>query len=81
MFEKNLNLWDPFVVEEESKENVDSNGPQKVKAIDELQRMSIKQLREEAVVRGFPASGTKKELLDRLCGNNVDVSSVNGPGS
>lgn len=66
---------DPFVVEGGIKENADSNGPQ-VKAIDELQRMTIKQLREEAAMRGISTSGTKKELLDRLCANND-----NGPGN
>lgn len=56
-----------LAVEEENKEdNVDSNAPGKGKTIDELQTMNIKQLREEASTRGISASGTKKELLERL---------------
>lgn len=69
-------------MKEENKEgNVDSNAPHKVKAIDELQRMNIKQLREEAATRGISASGTKKELMDRLCTNNANVSSDNDLGN
>ncbi|KAH6813942.1 polymerase [Perilla frutescens var. frutescens] len=67
--DKNASNIDP-VVEEDKQENADSNAPQNVKAIDELQRMNIKQLREEAATRGISASGTKKELLDRLCIHN-----------
>ncbi|KAL8548706.1 hypothetical protein ACS0TY_007826 [Phlomoides rotata] len=66
-------------VGDESKENVVSNVLQKVKAIEELQRMTIKQLREEAAMRGISACGTKKELLDSLCANSDDVSSDYGP--
>lgn len=71
-----------FAVEDENKEeNVDSKVPEKVKTIDELQRMNIKQLREEAATRGISASGTKKELVDRLCNHSNNVSSDNNPGN
>lgn len=71
-----------FAVDEVNKEeNVDSDGPQKVKAIDELQKMNIKQLREEAAIGGISASGTKKELLDRLCTHNANVSCDNNLGN
>lgn len=64
-----------FAAEEENKkENVNSNAPQKVKTSDELLRMTVKQLREEAATRGISACGTKSELLDRLCAHNGNVS-------
>ncbi|XP_047966103.1 poly [ADP-ribose] polymerase 2 isoform X1 [Salvia hispanica] len=65
------------VDEENKEENVDSNGPQDANVIDELQKMNIKQLREEAAKRGISASGTKKELLDRLCTHNDNVERDN----
>ncbi|KAK1428165.1 hypothetical protein QVD17_16993 [Tagetes erecta] len=39
----------------------------KIRAIDDLRGLSIKQLREEASARGVCSSGSKKELLQRLC--------------
>ncbi|KAL0371463.1 UNVERIFIED_CONTAM: Poly [ADP-ribose] polymerase 2 [Sesamum angustifolium] len=42
--------------------------------IDELQKMNIKQLREEAAKRGISAAGTRKELLERLFSDNDNVS-------
>ncbi|OMO81978.1 hypothetical protein COLO4_23334 [Corchorus olitorius] len=44
--------------------NEDSN---KVKAVEEFRQMNVKQLREQATLRGLSTVGTKKELLDRLC--------------
>lgn len=71
-----------FAVEEESKEeNMDTSGPQKVKAIGVLEKMNIKQLREEAATRGISASGTKRELLDRLCPHEDKVSRDNNLGN
>ncbi|KAK6120189.1 hypothetical protein DH2020_046095 [Rehmannia glutinosa] len=68
------------IVKEDSKEeNVDSHAPQKGKDIDDLRVMSIKQLQEEATTRGISAAGTKKELLERLCADNDNVSSNNDP--
>ncbi|KAG6437871.1 hypothetical protein SASPL_102801 [Salvia splendens] len=54
-------------------ENMDSNGQHDVNAIDDLQKLKIKQLREEAAKRGISAHGTEKELLDRRCTDNGDV--------
>ncbi|KAJ4905453.1 Poly [ADP-ribose] polymerase 2 [Raphanus sativus] len=42
----------------------DSN---KLIAIGELRAMNVKEMREEASRRGVAATGTKKELLERLC--------------
>ncbi|KAK9035568.1 hypothetical protein V6N11_077606 [Hibiscus sabdariffa] len=48
--------------------DVDNNeDPNKVKAIEEFRQMNVRQLREQATLRGLPTVGTKKELLDRLC--------------
>ncbi|KAK6135066.1 hypothetical protein DH2020_031187 [Rehmannia glutinosa] len=68
---------DDEVKEDSKEENVDSHAPQKGK--DELRTMSIKKLREEATARGISAAGTKKELLERLCADNDNVSSNNDP--
>ncbi|XVF80859.1 hypothetical protein PTKIN_Ptkin15bG0109400 [Pterospermum kingtungense] len=46
------------------KDNEESN---KVKAVEEFQQMSVKQLCELATVRGISAVGTKKQLIQRLC--------------
>ncbi|KAL9435647.1 hypothetical protein AB3S75_021841 [Citrus x aurantiifolia] len=66
-------------VEEENKKSVgskkrgrecdetDSNGSQKVKSIENFGQMGVKQLREQADLRGLSKAGTKKELLGRLC--------------
>ncbi|KAL6515968.1 Poly [ADP-ribose] polymerase 2 [Orobanche gracilis] len=55
-----------------------SEAPRKIKAIDELRSMNVKQLREEASNRGVSTSGTKKELLERLCASDGNDSSDNG---
>ncbi|KAA8549149.1 hypothetical protein F0562_000833 [Nyssa sinensis] len=47
-------------------ENGDSNGVDKIKAIDKFRHMTIQQLREQATLRGISTSGSKKELLERL---------------
>ncbi|PIN07214.1 NAD(+) ADP-ribosyltransferase [Handroanthus impetiginosus] len=65
-------------VDEETKQE-NANAPQKVKATDDLQTMNIKQLREEATKRRISASGTKKELLERLSADNDNVSSDINP--
>lgn len=44
-----------------------SDGPRKIKAFEDLRLMGIRQLREQAILRGVSSSGSKKELLDRLC--------------
>ncbi|KAL6500309.1 Poly [ADP-ribose] polymerase 2 [Orobanche hederae] len=63
--------------DDSKEENANSHAPQKVTDIDSLRAMNIKQLREEAVTRGISAAGTKKELLERLCADNDNVSSNN----
>ncbi|OAY61835.1 poly [ADP-ribose] polymerase 2-A [Manihot esculenta] len=44
-----------------------SNGAGKIKAIENFREMNIKQLREQAKLRGVSTNGTKKEILERLC--------------
>ncbi|XP_057963916.1 poly [ADP-ribose] polymerase 2 [Malania oleifera] len=45
----------------------DSNEPEKTKAIEKFRDMGVRQLREQATLRGISANGSKKELLQRLC--------------
>ncbi|KAD3338172.1 hypothetical protein E3N88_33693 [Mikania micrantha] len=52
---------------EESEDGDFKCGPAKIRAIDDLKGLSIKQLREEASVRGVSTNGSKKELIERLC--------------
>lgn len=49
----------------ENSEDGDFN--QKIRTIDELRNLSIKQLRQQASLRGVLTSGSKNELLERLC--------------
>lgn len=53
----------------------DSNGSDKIKATDMFRSMGVKQLREEANLRGISASGLKKELIDRLCNADAETNS------
>ncbi|KAI3679926.1 hypothetical protein L2E82_50906 [Cichorium intybus] len=39
----------------------------KIRAIDDLRKLNIRQLREHASLSGVSASGSKKEVLERLC--------------
>lgn len=59
-------------------ENVDPNGPEKIKAVDRFGEMGVRQLRDEAVRLGLSAGGSKKELLERLRtgsqNDSIDVS-------
>lgn len=48
----------------------------KLIAIGELRAMNVKELREEASKRGVAATGTKKELLERLCDDASNGSSA-----
>ncbi|CAI9288697.1 unnamed protein product [Lactuca saligna] len=62
----------------EKPEDGDFNcGSLKIRAIDDLRKLNIKQLREQASLIGVSASGSKKELLERLCNdsqtNNDDI--------
>ncbi|KAK4418123.1 Poly [ADP-ribose] polymerase 2 [Sesamum alatum] len=70
----NVSSDDDEAEEGSKEEDPDSPATVKMKAIDELQKMNIKQLREEAAKRGISAAGTKKELLERLCSDNDNVS-------
>ncbi|GER24726.1 poly [ADP-ribose] polymerase family protein [Striga asiatica] len=70
--------WVILMMIDDSKDgNAGSHALQKVKTIDDMRGMNIKQLREEAGTRGLSAVGTKKELLERLCADNDDVSNDN----
>ncbi|CAA0812654.1 Poly [Striga hermonthica] len=63
--------------EDDSKDgNAHFHALQKVKTIDDMRGMSIKQLQEESGARGLIVVGTK-ELLERLCGDNRNVSNDN----
>ncbi|VVB06996.1 unnamed protein product [Arabis nemorensis] len=55
----------------------DTDESNKLIAIGEFRGMSVKELREEATKRGLVTSGTKKELLERLC--NVVNNDSNVP--
>ncbi|CAK9157267.1 unnamed protein product [Ilex paraguariensis] len=55
-------------------ENGDSNGSEKIKAIDKFRHMGIKELREQAKMRGISTTGSKKELLERLCTDSEENS-------
>ncbi|KAL7112627.1 hypothetical protein ACP275_04G014300 [Erythranthe tilingii] len=61
---------------ETKEENADSPASVEVKTVDELRTMNIKQLREEASIRGISTIGIKKELLERLCADNDNISTV-----
>lgn len=45
----------------------DNEDSDKVNAVEEFRQMNVKQLREQASLRGLSTVGTKKELLERLC--------------
>ncbi|KAG6703967.1 hypothetical protein I3842_07G112300 [Carya illinoinensis] len=53
-------------------ENGDSSVPRKIKAIEKLRGMGIRQLRELAALRGVSETGSKKEILERLCEDSDD---------
>ncbi|GAA0148454.1 DNA metabolism protein [Lithospermum erythrorhizon] len=48
-------------------EDIANNGANKMKEINEFKNMTVKELREEAILRGISSCGTKKELTQRLC--------------
>ncbi|XP_022899060.1 poly [ADP-ribose] polymerase 2 isoform X1 [Olea europaea var. sylvestris] len=52
----------------------DCDPPMKIKAVDEFRSMNVKELREQAALRGISTAGTKKEILERLC-TDVDENS------
>jgi hypothetical protein len=50
----------------------ENGGSQKIKAVEEFRGMGIRQLREQAALRGVSSIGSKKELLERLCEDSKD---------
>lgn len=55
-------------------ENEDGDGgngdeSEKIMATEDFRKMGIKELREQAIRRGILTTGSKKELLERLCSN------------
>ncbi|WCJ22229.1 Poly [ADP-ribose] polymerase 2 [Euphorbia peplus] len=48
-------------------EDTDCNVAEKINAVEMYRDMNVKQLREQAKIRGVSTAGTKKELLERLC--------------
>ncbi|XP_013622962.1 PREDICTED: poly [ADP-ribose] polymerase 2 isoform X5 [Brassica oleracea var. oleracea] len=69
------------------KRNLDSSDgadeSNKLIAIGELRAMNVKELREEASKRGLVETGTKKDLLERLCNdaNNDSIAPVKSDGA
>ncbi|XP_035538665.1 poly [ADP-ribose] polymerase 2-like isoform X2 [Juglans regia] len=59
-------------------ENGDSSVPRKIKAIEKLRGMGIRQLRELAAHRGVSEAGSKKKILERLCedSENQDLQEI-----
>ncbi|XP_047308044.1 poly [ADP-ribose] polymerase 2-like [Impatiens glandulifera] len=45
-------------------------GSDKIRAMDKFRAMNVQNLREHASLRGISTSGTKKELLERLCADS-----------
>ncbi|GJY12110.1 poly [ADP-ribose] polymerase 2 [Tanacetum coccineum] len=61
---------------EESQDEELNSESYKIRTVSELRNVSILELRKEAENRGISTSGTKKELLERLC-NEIEVKPVN----
>ncbi|KAL7151166.1 hypothetical protein ABFS83_04G013500 [Erythranthe nasuta] len=70
---------DEVLAVETKEENAVSPASVEVKTVDELRTMNIKQLREEASIRGISTIGIKKELLERLCADNDNISTGKDP--
>ncbi|XP_012833645.1 PREDICTED: poly [ADP-ribose] polymerase 2 isoform X1 [Erythranthe guttata] len=75
----NSDFYGTDLAVETKEENADSPASVEVKTVDELRTMNIKQLREEASIRGISTIGTKKELLERLCADNDNISTGKDP--
>uniref|UniRef100_A0A0V0I5D9 Putative ovule protein n=1 Tax=Solanum chacoense TaxID=4108 RepID=A0A0V0I5D9_SOLCH len=50
-----------------SRVDSDSIGSVKMNDVEEYKKMSVKELREVATSRGISSTGSKKELVERLC--------------
>ncbi|GMH03906.1 hypothetical protein Nepgr_005745 [Nepenthes gracilis] len=51
------------------------NGSVKINAVEKFRKMGIQQLREQAALRGISTTGSKKELIQKLCD---DAENENG---
>ncbi|KAF7121192.1 hypothetical protein RHSIM_Rhsim13G0009500 [Rhododendron simsii] len=60
----------------EETQDGDSNGADKIQAVEKLRGMDIRKLRKEAELRGVSTTGSKKELLQRLCADSHDSNAV-----
>ncbi|KAE9460473.1 hypothetical protein C3L33_07626, partial [Rhododendron williamsianum] len=60
----------------EETQDGDSNGADKIQAVEKLRGMDIRKLRKEAELRGVSITGSKKELLQRLCADSHDSNAV-----
>lgn len=60
----------------ETENNLDSNGTEKIKAVDRFWDISIQQLRKEAALRGLSKTGSKKQLIERLCTDSQEDSNA-----
>lgn len=64
------------VSKKRARDSLDENdGSSKTRVVDKFRGFGLKQLREEATRRGLSSTGTKKELLERLCD---DADSLDG---
>ncbi|XAR61347.1 NAD(+) ADP-ribosyltransferase [Bertholletia excelsa] len=57
-------------------EDGECDGTAKIEATERFSDMGIQQLRKGAARRGFSTSGSKKEIIERLCANSVDSNDV-----
>ncbi|CAL5425981.1 unnamed protein product [Camellia sinensis] len=60
----------------ETENNGDSNGSEKIKAVGRFRDISIQQLRKEAALRGLSKTGSKKQLIERLCTDSQEDSNA-----
>ncbi|KAI7982615.1 Poly [ADP-ribose] polymerase 2 [Camellia lanceoleosa] len=60
----------------ETENNGDSNGSEKIKAVDRFRDISIQKLRKEAALRGLSKTGSKKQLIERLCTDSQEDSNA-----
>lgn len=63
-------------------DDCDSIGSRKMNGVEEYKKMSVKELREVATSRGISSTGSKKELVERLCaaGDAHNDESKDDPG-
>ncbi|KAI5680455.1 hypothetical protein M9H77_01682 [Catharanthus roseus] len=63
--------------DDENEDGECGNGSGKIKATEDFRKMGIKELREQAVLRGILTTGSKKELIERLYNCNDSVKESN----